>query len=377
MIGQRLEQVSFFCLAFGGEIAPHPSAGVQHARPRGLGQDRKAQHAMRFQPVRPFGLVGEHGTRRDRAIDGVGATLAGQGLAPGVELFADRVKPGVAHLVQMVVGHHRGLGQIGQQAFQPVVEPGQPVFHPGHLAPGADAFVQRIVRAPAIFGAIVLAKPGDRGLVQDHLGHRGQVEVVQLLGRALGLGIEAAGRFQHVAEHVQPDRAGIARGIDVDDAASDREIAGLGHGGRLGKAHAGQKGAQRPFVHAVAHAGGKAGLAQRITGRHPLHGGGKGRQQDEGPLDRAVRQGGQHCHARRHHRRRGRDAVIGRGVPCGKFQHHRLGRKEAKRRAHRGHAPVVAGDMDDGRASGQLAGDQRRVKALGRPGKDQMFGHAV
>ena len=65
---------------------------------------------------------------------------------------------------------------------------------------------------------------------QLHLAHRHEVERPQLADGALRLRIEAADRFQRVAEEVQPHRRGHARRVEVDDAAAHGVFAGLAHG---------------------------------------------------------------------------------------------------------------------------------------------------
>ena len=56
-----------------------------------------------------------------------------------------------------------------------------------------------------------------------------KIERTQLVGRALFFGIEAADRFQRVAEEIQPHRFHHARRVEVDDAAAHRIIARLAH----------------------------------------------------------------------------------------------------------------------------------------------------
>ena len=50
------------------------------------------------------------------------------------------------------------------------------------------------------------------------------------VGGALGLRIEAADRFQRVAEEIEPHRLGHAGREQIDDAAAHRVVAGLAHG---------------------------------------------------------------------------------------------------------------------------------------------------
>ena len=84
---------------------------------------------------------------------------------------------------------------------------------------------------------------------------------------ALGLGVEAAGALQHVAEEVEPDRAAGAGREEVDEAAADGELAGLGDGRRLLEAHAGEVAAQGGDVDALADLGGEARRGEHRRGR--------------------------------------------------------------------------------------------------------------
>ena len=58
---------------------------------------------------------------------------------------------------------------------------------------------------------------------------RHEIERAQLVGGALGLGIEAADRLQRVAEEIEPHRLGHAGREQIDDAAAHRIVAGLAH----------------------------------------------------------------------------------------------------------------------------------------------------
>ena len=334
---------------------------------------------MRGQPLRPFLFGREHRVRRHGLVDRVRPPLGGHRGAAGLELFADHRAAGVDHLADMIVQHDGRAGDIVEQALHPVVKPRQPMFHPGGLAARADAFVQRVAGAAAVLAAIALPEPGDRGFVQDHLGHGGQLDPVQLFGGALRVGVETPRAVQHIAEQVHADRAGGAGGIDVNDAAADRVIARIGHGRGLREAHADQEIAQPGLVDAVAHAGDERRAAHQIAGRHPLQHRVQRGQQDERPLDAPLRQPGQRRHARGLNLGRGRDAVIGGRVPSRKIQHRQMRRHEGQRLARRLHAAVVAGHVDHGGAavfgSRRLARDQRGVIAFGRTGQDQLVGH--
>ena len=111
------------------------------------------------------------------------------------------------------------------------MEKRQPVFDPGVFAARADGLIQRIVRAcgPEL-NAVGLPKAGDRGAIKDDLGHRGQLNPLELFGRALALRVKAAQPVERVTKEVQPNWRGLTRGPNVDDAAPERVIARLHHG---------------------------------------------------------------------------------------------------------------------------------------------------
>ena len=133
---------------------------------------------------------------------------------------------------------------------------------PCMLAPGADRLVERIVGARrAELDPVVLPEPGDRRLVQDHLGHRRQFDGLQLLDRPLRRRIEPPRAIQHVAEQVEPHRPRLARRKDVDDAAAHRIVAGFLTVGDWRKAHPHQKRPQCRLVDPVADPRGEGRVA--------------------------------------------------------------------------------------------------------------------
>ena len=106
------------------------------------------------------------------------------------------------------------------------------MFHALMLAPRRDRIVQRIVKpGGAEFDPVVLAEPGDRRVIQDDFRYRGEIDGFQLFDGALADRIEPPRPVQHIAKQIEPHRAGIAGGIDVDDAATHRVVAGFRHGG--------------------------------------------------------------------------------------------------------------------------------------------------
>ncbi len=82
--------------------------------------------------------------------------------------------------------------------------------------------------------AIARAETLDAVGRQQHLADRQQHDLVAFAGGELAHRIERADRFQDVAEQVEPQRLVRARRIEIDQAAADRELAGLHH--RVGPA---------------------------------------------------------------------------------------------------------------------------------------------
>ncbi|MPL73680.1 hypothetical protein SDC9_19486 [bioreactor metagenome] len=370
---QGPEQADVLKLALGREIAPDAGAGVQDAGAGWRRQHLQLQHPVCCQNRFPGGFVEIKKPRRRRLVDGVDPVAPGHRLAPRVVLIGDPLPPRDPRRLDLVVEHHARLGQIVEEGLEPVVEEAEPMLHAGVLAPGRDRFVQRIVRAArAEFDAVVLPETGDRGLVEDHLAHRGKLDRLQLFGGALADRIEAARAVEHVAEEVEPHRPRLARRVDVDDAAAHRVIAGLGHGGDGREAHPHQERTQLFLAHRAADAGGEARGGDKRAGGDALHRGVECREQHEGPGNT----GGER-RKRRHPRGRdlgiGRDPVIGQTIPGREGQHHRLGREEGERGAHRLEPAIVAGDMDHRTAAGQLLRDQLRIIALGGTGQQKMF----
>src|SRR5439155_21719935 len=116
------------------------------------------------------------------------------------------------------------------QSLQRLVIERQPVLHAGLAPPGTDRFVERVVAAdrPERL-AVARAEAVDRGVVEQDLADRAQLDPVERAGGALGQRIEAAQTFERVAEEIEADRLRRAGWVEVDDAAAYRELAGLTH----------------------------------------------------------------------------------------------------------------------------------------------------
>jgi hypothetical protein len=348
MIRQGFKKIDLLLLTLGRKVAADPAAGIDDAGAGALRQRRQLDYPVAGRLDLPSGVIEVEEPRRTGLVDTVGA-LRPHRLASRVVLVGDAVPTVDARGRHLIVQHHAGTGQVVEDRLHPVVEEGQPVLHPGVLAAGADRLVQRIVAAGgAEFDAIVLPEPDNGGVIQDDLGHRRKLHHIQLLRGALCRGVEPARAVEHVAEEIQPHGAAGAGRIDVDDPAAHRIVARFGHRGGLREPHADQEIPQPRLVHTMPDPGGERRLAQNVARGQALGRGVDRGQQDKGAGD-AVGESRQRRHPRRRDLGVGRDAVEGQAIPCGKFQHREVGRKEAKCGAHCRHPLVVARHMQQRR----------------------------
>ncbi len=373
MCRQSAEKAELLVLPFNREVAPHAPAHVEHTG-AGRGRDRRElHHAMTARDFAPSVIVKVEQPRRHGLVDAIKPPFLAERGLPRVVLIGDRLPPRQALRRGLVIQRDPRIGQVVEERLQPLVEKGQPMLDALVLAAGADGLVKRIVGAGrAELDAVILPEPRDRGLVEDHFGHRCQLHPFQLFSGALCRRIEAPRAIEHVTEKVKPHRRPLARRPDVDDAAAHGVIAGLRHRGGLGKAHPHQEILECALVDAPADRRHERGRAQQITRRHVLRGRVQRRQQDEGPRQPA-RQRGKRRHSRRRDLRVGRDAVIGQAIPARKGQDRNGRVEEGQRARHRGQPLVIACDMHDRHAALlQLAQDERGVEPLGRARGEDM-----
>ena len=246
----------------------------------------------------------------------------------------------------------------------------QPMLHPSVFAPRADRLIKRIIGAcRAKLDPVALPEPRDRGIVENDLRHRRQIDGGQLFGGALGDRVKAAQTVERVAKEIQPHRARVARRPDINDAAANGIIAGLSHSRDRRKPHAGEKGLQMTLIHPRADARRERSPPDHVARRDPLRDRRHRGQQHQGPRQ-AMRQHRKRCHASRRNFRIGRNAVIGQTVPSGKLQHQKPRCHDGKGGAHGLHPLIIARDVDDGHTALGLSRQKARVKALGRAAKN-------
>ena len=279
-------------------------------------------------------------------------------------------------LVRGVLGErldrNRRRVEIIEQRLEALVEQGQPMLEAGGPAALAHRFVEHVIGPRRAEGRdIAGAKQPDGVGGELEFRHRYEIERAQLLARALRFGIEAADRFQRVAEKIEPHRRIHARREQIDDAAAHRIVAGFAHrGGAIESIQF------EPLGHArhrqqIARRGGKRLPGKRLARRHALEERTDRGEHDGRPLAALdPREPRQRHHALRDHRRMRRDPVVGQAIPSRKLEHLDVRCEKGERARQHRHARAVA--ANDGKA------DRRRRRA-GRDrarqvGDDQPFG---
>ena len=368
VFGGGLEQVDAVLGPFGGKGAAELGAHVDDAGAVALERREPAVGALR-DPHRDLVAGQIQRLRRQRTIGGLAV-----GGGPGVVGVGDHRQPlGFRLLDQVVDPDQRLVRQIVEQGLHPLVEQRQPVLHARPATALADGGIEGVLARRAEGGDIALAEAADGLGIDQRLADRQQVDFLQLPGRTLGLGVEAADALQRVAEQVQPHRLLGRRREDVDHPAANGELAALGHRRGAGIAVDREIALQVGDLHLLAGPGAVAGAGHDLARRHPLQRGGRGRDQ-QGRLLRVqpARQPRQGRHPVRRDRRGRPDPVVGQAVPGRQLQHLDLGREEAHR-LHEGVGPrPVAGD--EHRQPAARAGDvghDQRVEPLRRTGQVQ------
>ena len=188
VVGGGLEEVDAVLGPFGGEGAAQTRAHVDDPPALARVEGREPKAGLGIEPAQPLLLGQVEGVRLQRPI--MGPVL---GVAAGRKGVQDGRQPLVGGLAGLMVDADQGRGgQEVEQGFQPAVEQRQVVLHAGPAGAFTDGGVERIVARGAEGLEIAGAEPGDPLGVEQSLRHRQEVDVVQLFGRALGLGIEGA-----------------------------------------------------------------------------------------------------------------------------------------------------------------------------------------
>ena len=215
MIGGGLEDIEIAALApllaFGREVAALAAAGIHAAgRFRRL-ERRKIAHDVFAQRRLPVGIAEIQRLRLQRLVgrplDGIFVVLGMAELFAGLVIIPDQFQPRRLGFFRLMAQQHQTARQIIEQRVEMVVEQRQPMLHALGLAPGADAFIKRIVARRAEGRDIAGAKAADRRRIERRFagGQQRNVRHRRLFGK-LGFGVEAADGVQGRAEEVQPQR---------------------------------------------------------------------------------------------------------------------------------------------------------------------------
>ena len=197
----------------------------------------------------------------------------------------------------------------------------------------------------------------------------------------MALRIEGADRFQRVAEEIEANRI-AARRKQIEDAAADGILTGIGH--RAGAGIARRLQALHQACHVDHVAGGQLQarrgekVARRDTLQHRVHRG----QHDQRCFVALFPVGeiGERGNPLGDDLGIGRDPVVRHAVPGGKAQAFHVGREEVQRIFERGEPLAIAGDVQDRRARGPAAGalrqqrDQKGIEAFGHAARDGALG---
>ncbi len=320
------------------EIAAELAAGIDGVvRLRRLERRQRPHIAMRKRrvPVRRSQIQLRLLQRIIRRRAGVllRVVLSAEKLAACFIIVRDQFEPRRFHFLNLMREEDQRIRRVVEQCFQMVMEQRQPVLHALVLAAGAHGPVKRIV---AVGGTesrhIARAEPADGLRVQRRFGGRQQFDLRHLLGGELRLGIEFADGVQRRAEEIEPQRLVHTRRPQIDDAAAQREIARLAHGGSARIAVAREERDQRVMLDHIADMRAQSSPARwQIARRHALQ-----HRVDRGDDHRrpvlAPREHGQRRQPLAFDVRLGRHAVIGQAIPGGKRQHRRARARRSRSR---------------------------------------------
>ncbi len=382
MVDRRLKDIGVFVIALWREIAPRRAAAVDDFdRALGRRERRETRRRSLGQRLRELLLRHVKLVRRQRLVIAAGR-VARENAAARFVIILDLRETLMGGGFGLGVEQQRRVIEVLEQRVEAWVEQRQPMFEALRAAALAHRFVERIAaRLGAEMGDIALAETLDRLGANLRLVDRHEIERAQLRGRALAFRVEGADRLQHVAEKVEPHRAGQARRIKIDNAAAQGVFAALANRRSARKTVGVEPGGQLMRIDRSAWRGGKAGGGHVLARRQALGQGGDGGEQNarlfqRGARARKTRQSG---HALGGYGGIGRDAVIGLAVPGREFQDFRVRRGESQGLAEGAQAPAVARDMDQRtgaplarlrHGAGEIGGD-KGVKTLRRPRENE------
>src|ERR1700722_14836828 len=230
MRDRGVKHIRALVLPLGSEIAPRSSAAIDDVACARLRFERCKPHKrLSGEPLLPLVFA----EVKPRGWEGLIVRLAGifrVGRAAGGVIVDDEHNALVRRVVSARVEHEWRITDIVKDRVELIVEQRQPMFDADGSAPFAYGGVKIVAgRGRAELRRVALAETFDRVGCQTRFAHRHEIERAQLRGRALGLGIEGADRFERIAEEIEPDRRRGARWIEVENAAARGVIADVAH----------------------------------------------------------------------------------------------------------------------------------------------------
>ena len=299
-------------------------------------------------------------------------TALGERLLAGFVIVLDLVEPLARGIIRQRLEQHGRTRHVVEDRVEAGVEQRQPMLH-ADMAPAlAHRLVELVVRRrrPERLD-IAEAEAPDRLGGELQLGDRDQIEGAQLIGGALGLGIEAADRFEHVAEKIEPHRLRHSGREQIDDAAAHRVVARLAHGRGAREAVELEPAGDPGHVQHIAGRDRERLRGDDIFCRHALQRRVDRGEQHGGSLaSLAAGKARQRRHPLRDHACMRRGAVVRQAIPGWEFEDRQRRIEERQRARERRHArPVTADDQEARRRSFRA----RRHRA-GEIGDDQAFG---
>ena len=232
------------------------------------------------------GRPGQHGAPRTRLeIEALGrrkeAPLALRRLGVARHLRPGGLDGGVDRTGAQHPADGAG-GQVVGERGEVVVEIGQQELDPRHGEAVADRLHQlaALLARQADLGGALVDQP--RGRLREaraaELLHRQEQRLLDALERSLRLGIELAHALDVVTDELESERTGVSGREDVEDAATERQIAGILH-----QRHAVMTPLDQPLGEGVGRhrlalddvgdrrgelGAGQAALAERLDGAH-------------------------------------------------------------------------------------------------------------
>ena len=361
----RVEHIAARFGPFGREVAALACGDVDDVAAIRHRERRHPGKRPLVEPRAPFGIREVEPVGRQRLVRRP-STIGPKRLTTRSVIVLDLREPFVGRILGERLDDDRRSRDVVEQRIELVVKQRQPMLHAGV----PSAFAHRLVKHVVAIGRaeqrdIALAEPADGLGGELQLADRDEIEGAHLERGALGLRIEAADRFERVAEEVEPHRQVHPGRKQIDDAAAYRVLAGVPH-----RRAAREAIELEPTDHAVHRQLITGRCRERLTGHQPARRHALERRIDRGEENRRplARRGAgkprQRDHPLRHDGSVRRDPVIGLAIPRGELLDRDVRGEEAKRAGKLREPLAVA--ADDRQACRRRIGTRRdRARQIG------------